>query len=167
VCAGLPEEDAAEVEWLLSAVERATTYEEYLSFKERLDGFPILASLDELGLNMRTRPRGEWHLPDLEGDSHWNPIEVIERTKIPVLALFGERDTQVDPVRGARAYREALERAGNRSFRVELIPGVDHNLILSKTGCLEERRRRTARGWQRYPPQYLDLVELWLRELEP
>ncbi|MDH5468515.1 MAG: alpha/beta fold hydrolase [Candidatus Aminicenantes bacterium] len=165
VCAGLPEEDRKQVKDLLSAVERARTYEEYVSYKKKLVAFPVLASITELGLNMRIRPKEEWHADDLKGDYYWNPIEVIEKTKIPVLAFFGEKDTQVDPVQGAQAYREALERAGNTNFRVELIQGVDHSLIISKTGCLEERRRRSRKGWQNYPMIYLDTLEEWLRNL--
>jgi pimeloyl-ACP methyl ester carboxylesterase len=92
-------------------------------------------------------------------------MEVIERTTIPVLAFFGEKDTQADPIQGAQAYRAALERAGNTNFRVELIPGTDHNIIISETGCLEERSRRPRRGWTNYAPEYLDILEEWLREL--
>lgn len=165
VCAGLPEEDRKQVEKLLSAIERARTYEEYVSYKTKLAAFPVLASMTELGFNIRIRPEEEWHVHNPDGDYNWNPIEVIEKTKIPVLAFFGEKDTQVDPFQGAQAYREALERAGNPNFRVELIPGVDHNLIISKTGCLEERRRRSRRGWQNYPMIYLDTLEEWLRNL--
>jgi hypothetical protein len=58
-----------------------------------------------------------------------------------------------------------LERAGNPSSRVELIPGTDHNIILSETGCLKERNRRPRREWTNYAPQYLDTLEEWLREL--
>jgi pimeloyl-ACP methyl ester carboxylesterase len=166
ICAGLPGKDRKQVEDLLSAVERARTYEEYVSHKKKLAAFPALASITEIGLNMRIRPEEEWHLDDLDGDYYWNPIEVIEKTTIPVLAFFGGKDTQVDPVQGAQAYREALKRAGNTDFRVELLPGVDHNLIISETGCLEERKRRSRRGWQNYAPQYLDILEEWLRHLK-
>ena len=165
VCAGLPEADAKQVEQLLSAVERARTYEEYVRYKEQLAGYPALGTLTELGLNMRIRPREEWHADDLDGDYFWNPIEVIERTTIPVLAFFGGKDTQIDPVQGARAYREALSRAGNTNFRVELIPGADHNIIISETGSLKERSERSREGWRNYAPQYLDILEGWLREL--
>lgn len=165
VCAGLPEEDRKRVEKLLSVVERARTYEEYVSYKKKLAAFPALASLTKLGLRMRIRPKEEWHADDLNGNYYWNPIEVIEKTKIPVLAFFGEKDTQIDPVQGAQAYREALERAGNQNFRVEFIPGVDHNLIISETGCMEERMRRSRKGWQNYPMIYLDTLEEWLRHL--
>ena len=92
-------------------------------------------------------------------------MEIIERTTIPVLAFFGEKDTLIDPVQGAQAYRVALERAGNPDSRVELVPGTDHNIILSETGCLDERARRPKSEWTNYPLEYLDTLEEWLREL--
>jgi hypothetical protein len=84
---------------------------------------------------------------------------------IGLLFLFGELDTQADPIQGAQAYRAVLERAGNPNFSVELIPGSDHNIIVSETGCLKERNRRWRRGWTNYAPRYLDTLEEWLREL--
>ncbi|MCJ7537914.1 MAG: alpha/beta hydrolase [Anaerolineales bacterium] len=104
-------------------------------------------------------------MPDPDGEYFWDPIEVIEQTTIPVLAFFGEKDTQVDPFQGAKAYREGLERAGNPNFRVKLIPDTDHNIILSETGCLEEREKKWPREWTKYAPEYLDILEEWLREL--
>jgi pimeloyl-ACP methyl ester carboxylesterase len=165
VCAGLPEEDAKQVENLLSVIERAGTYEEYVQYKKQLAAYPALHSITELGLNMKIRPREEWHVHDPDHDYFWNPMEVIEQTKIPVLAFFGEKDTQADPIQGVEAYRAALEPTGNPKSRVELIPGVDHNLIISETGCLKERDRRSRSGWQNYAPQYLDILEEWLRNL--
>ena len=166
VCAGLPEEDAKQVEDLLSAVERSRTYEEYIRYKKQLAAYPALHSLTELGLNMRIRPNEEWHVHDQDGRYYWNPMEIIEKTSIPVLVFFGEKDTQADPIQGVKAYRAALKHANNPNFRVELIPGVDHNLIISETGCIKERNRRSRRGWQNYAPLYLDILEEWLRELD-
>ena len=92
-------------------------------------------------------------------------MEIIEQITIPMLVFFGEKDTQVDPIQGTQAFQEALERAGNPNFRVELIPDTDHNIILSETGCLDERDRRTRSEWTNYAPEYLDLLEEWLTEL--
>jgi len=147
VCAGLREEDAKQVENLISVIERAGTYEEYVQYKKQLAVYPSLHSITELGLNMRIRPREEWHVHDPDHDYFWNPMEVIEQTTIPVLAFFGEKDTQADPLQGVTAYRAALKSAGNPKSCVELIPGVDHNLIISETGCLKERDRRSRSGW--------------------
>ena len=98
-------------------------------------------------------------------DYFWNPIEIIEQTTIPVLAFYGTKDTQVDPYQGVEAYQAALKRAGNPNFRIELIQDGDHNIILSNSGCLIEREWRSAKEWRNYPPQYLDTMEEWLREL--
>jgi len=165
VCAGLPEEDRTPVESLFSAAARAQTYEEHVRFKSPLKDYPAVVALSEYGVNVGVRPEDEWHADDLEGPYFWDPIEVIERTTIPVLAFFGEKDTQADPIQGAQAYREALTRAGNPFFRVELIPNTDHNIIISETGSLLERDQRSRAGWTKYAPEYLDILTEWLTEL--
>lgn len=165
VCAGVPEEEAEQMKLLLSEVERVQTYDQYVQYKKKLDALPGLDSASIFGYKKGVVPEDEWHAPNFQGEYFWNPIEVIEQTTIPVLAFFGEKDTQVDPIQGAQAYREALERANNPNFRVELIPSADHNIILSKTGSLDERQKRKRHEWKNYAPEYLDLLEEWLREL--
>jgi len=166
VCEGLPEKDAEQVEHLLSAIERVRTYEEYVSYKEQLNSFPALASIKELGYNMRIKPKEEWHAHDPSGNYYWNPMDVISRTTIPLLAFFGEKDTQVDPFQGMQAYKNALEHAGNPNFRLELIPGVDHLMIVTETGCLKEIFNRTRKERLAYEPLFLDIIEEWLNDLD-
>jgi pimeloyl-ACP methyl ester carboxylesterase len=165
ICAQIPEEEAELLRRLLSEVERVQTYDEYVQYKESLDALPGIGSASIFGYRAGVLPEEEWHVPNPQGEYFWDPIEVIEQTTIPVLAFFGERDTQIDPFQGAQAYREALERAGNPNFRVELIAGTDHNIILSETGCLVERDGRSRSEWTNYAPEYLDTLEEWLREL--
>jgi pimeloyl-ACP methyl ester carboxylesterase len=165
VCAGVSEEDAEQMRKLLAAIERVERYDDYVQYKELLDAMPGIGGAVIFSYRIGVVPEEEWHAPNLQGEYFWNPIEVIEQTTIPVLAFFGERDTQVDPIQSAQAYREALERAGNPNFRVELIPGTDHNIILSETGCLGEREKRQRNEWTNYAPEYLDTLEEWLREL--
>jgi pimeloyl-ACP methyl ester carboxylesterase len=165
VCAGTSEENAQYMRQLLSDAERVETYDEYVHYKELLDALPGISAAEIFGYRVGVRPVEEWHASNLQGEYFWNPIEMIERTTIPVLAFFGERDTQVDPIQGAAAYQEALEIAGKMNFHVELIPGTDHNIILSETGCLEERENRPHWEWTNYAPEYLELLEEWLREL--
>lgn len=165
VCAGLPMEDADEVEKLLSNASRAQTYEEYARNKSALSDYPALRKMAALGFKIDVAPEDEWHADDPNGDYFWDPMAVIETITIPVLAVFGEKDTQADPIQGAKAYRRALARGGHSHSRVELIAGVDHNIILSETGCIEERNDRSRTGWTRYSPEYLDLLEDWLKSL--
>lgn len=165
-CAGLGGEDVARVKDLICAASVAQTYEEYVRHKAPLAGYPALEAVNELGLRIGVLPEQEWHADDLDGVYYaFDPMDVIERTEIPILAFFGEKDTQVDPVQGAEAYRAALAHAGNPNSCVELISGADHNLILSQTGCLDERARRPRSEWTHYAPGYLDTLEAWLRDL--
>jgi pimeloyl-ACP methyl ester carboxylesterase len=165
ICAGVSEEDAEQMRQLLTAIERTEMYDEYVYYKELLDSLPGIGAAEIFGYRVGVLPEEEWHAPNLQGEYFWNPIDVIEQTTISVLAFFGERDTQVDPIQGAQAYQEGLERAGNLNFRVELIPGTDHNIILSETGCLHEREKRSRREWTNYAPEYLDTMENWLSGL--
>lgn len=166
VCAGYPESEVEQMRTLLSAIERVQTYEEYVEYKELLDDLASIDSAAIFGFKKGVKPEEDWHVPDLEDEYFWNPMTVIEQTTIPVLAFFGGKDTQIDPIQGAQAYREALERAKNPNFQVEFIPGVDHNLILSETGCREERENRPRSDWTNYAPGYLDILESWLLELQ-
>lgn len=165
VCAGLRAEDAEEVERLIDGAGRAQTYDEYLRYKSEQAQYPTLSQMTLLGFSVEPRPESDWHADDLSGEYFRDPLEAIEGITIPVLAFFGELDTQADPFQGAEAYRVLLERAGNPYSRVELIPGADHNIILSETGCLAERDRRPRRQWTNYAPRYLEVLEGWLREL--
>ncbi len=131
----------------------------------------VLAALTAIGSNPsdgyrpEVMPEEAWLANDPDYENWWNPMEVIEQGTIPVLAFFGEKDTQVDPIQGARAYREALERAGNSNSRVELIPGVDHAMILAETGCYDELTQMVQSGNWTIAPEFLDTQEEWLRDL--
>jgi pimeloyl-ACP methyl ester carboxylesterase len=165
VCAGIPEDEAAQIRQRLSAIERVRTYDEYVECKKQLDALLGIEFAAVFGYKKGVKPEAEWHAGNLEGEYFWNPMEVIERTTIPVLAVFGEMDTQVDPFQGTQAYRDALSRAGNPYSRVELIAGTDHNILLSKTGSIDEREHRSRSEWTNYAPEYLGILEDWLNGL--
>ena len=82
-----------------------------------------------------------------------------------MLAFFGDRDTQIDPIQGTHAYREALKRASNPNFRVEFIPGANHGMVSAETGCLDEPYLKNESGEWTTAPGFLDTVEEWLEDL--
>lgn len=162
LCEGSSENEARQAEKHFAGLFTARTYQEYLQHAQPLVENPIVQKMKFV---TDIRPEEEWKPHDLEGEGFFNPMEIIEITTIPVLAFFGEKDTQVDPLQGVEAYKKALEKAGNQNFRIELIPNTDHNIIQCKTGCLSERDRRSSGGWKNYAPEYLDIMEEWLRQL--
>lgn len=78
---------------------------------------------------------------DPEIESWWNPVEVLKQVRIPVLAIFGDRDSNGDPIQGAYSWKKTLEQAGKSNFRVEHLPGVDHFMVASESLCLNEQEK--------------------------
>ena len=203
ICDGVPEGNDAELRRLLAELDTARTfetYDEYVHYREVLDALAdispnrqeLLDLLAEFGVSAII-PEEAWQANDPEIEDWWNPIGVIEQTTIPVLAIFGDRDPNVDAIQGAFAWRKALEQAGNPNFRVELLPNVGHLMEKSQTGCLEEQaqtfeqvmrdqgietisefqtvitskepgRQPPFSRWP-YDPAFLDILEQWIKAL--
>ena len=58
----------------------------------------------------------------------YDPVPTLERVSQPVLALFGELDSNVTPQENLGPMKEALQRGGNRNVTLKVIPGADHGL---------------------------------------
>jgi uncharacterized protein len=84
----------------------------------------------------------------------YDPVPALERVTCPVLAIWGQRDLYVPVAASAEAFAAALGRAGNGSFRLEVVPDADHGLRLP-----------AAAGAERGPriPDLMDMVISWLR----
>lgn len=67
-----------------------------------------------------------------------DPATHLRKVKIPVLALFGEKDFQVDAPVNADAVRSALAAAKNPDFEVRTFPGLNHLFQHARTGGMEE-----------------------------
>ena len=94
-----------------------------------------------------------------------DPMETIAETRIPVLAIFGEKDNNVDPVQGVAAYGKALGAAGNEFYRVEMIPNANHMLYATQTGCAREIMGQVQKGEPDFAPGTLTVLAEWLVEL--
>jgi alpha-beta hydrolase superfamily lysophospholipase len=62
--------------------------------------------------------------------------------KIPVLAIVGDQDRQMDPLQAVPAYRNALAQVGNPKSRVALLPKANHGMVVSESAA----RKRISAG---------------------
>jgi len=161
-CEGATKEIGDEIRECVLAMNSAATYEEYVMYSHRMKKYAKY--LKKLGVGS-AGPNGkdEWHRSGPE--YFFDPMKNIERTKVPILAFFGENDKQADPVQGFEAYKKAIEVGGNKLSQVIMVPGVDHVLVSSATGCIKEWQTRTQKGWSSYSPTYLDKMEVWLKKI--
>ena len=159
LCEGYGELEAKKARQYFRQRARAKNYREYLEAAEYLDQHPVISALSWGGIRSEDEfsPLPESHR------AFFNPITLIGEIRIPVLAIFGEKDTQIDPFQGMEAYEKTLKEAGNPKSRVEIFTDADHGIILSETGCLKEQRERRS---TEYAPGYLELMVSWLESLK-
>ncbi len=81
----------------------------------------------------------------------------------PVLALFGEKDTNVDWQATAALYRKTIGANPNASLTVKTFPDANHNMRQSATGGVREMQAQT--GMTPYADGYFDVMLDWLQTL--
>jgi pimeloyl-ACP methyl ester carboxylesterase len=62
-------------------------------------------------------------------NSHYNSLNALAAIHVPLLALFGEFDTNVTPDTGMSLLEQGLDLAGNKSLTMRMIPNANHSLI--------------------------------------
>ncbi|WP_433178116.1 alpha/beta hydrolase family protein [Actinoallomurus sp. CA-150999] len=70
------------------------------------------------------------HLVDGAGlfpSAGYDPVPALERVRQPVLAFWGEHDTQVPPRESSEIFERVLARAGNQHVTVRFVAGGGHN----------------------------------------
>lgn len=100
------------------------------------------------------------HLPWMRDFMTHDPAPDWQGTRCPVLALNGSRDVQVDADQNLPAIAAALKRGGNRKFRTEKLPGLNHLFQRTKTGSILEYTTLK----QDFDPEALRLITDWLRQ---
>jgi len=92
----------------------------------------------------------------------YDPAQALRRVKCPVLALNGEKDLQVPPKQNLPVIRKALEAGGNKNFKVEELPGLNHLFQTAKTGSPAEY----AEIEETMSPVVLEKVSSWITQLQ-
>jgi pimeloyl-ACP methyl ester carboxylesterase len=67
-----------------------------------------------------------------------DPVPALEKTKCPVLALWGEKDLQVPPVENLPLVENALKRGGNGRVSVRVLKDLNHLFQTCTTGSVSE-----------------------------
>ncbi len=68
----------------------------------------------------------------------YDPAITLAKVKCPVLAINGEKDTQVIAEENLSRIKEVLTKSGNKDFEVKAIPGLNHLMQTAHTGYLSE-----------------------------
>jgi pimeloyl-ACP methyl ester carboxylesterase len=88
----------------------------------------------------------------------YDPRSSLMKVKCPVLAINGEKDTQVPPKENLEAIRQALEAGGNKDYTVRMLPNLNHLFQSSDTGAISEYEYIE----ETISPLALDTVSDWI-----
>lgn len=89
---------------------------------------------------------------------HYDPVPVLEKVQVPVLAFFGEKDGLVPPEGNVAKMEAALRTAGNPDVTIRVLPGVNHRLEVPGIGIYG------IGSSGRVPPGYFDVMIEWIKQ---
>jgi fermentation-respiration switch protein FrsA (DUF1100 family) len=90
----------------------------------------------------------------------YDPLPELRELSIPVLALNGEKDTQVPPTENLLPVEEALREGGNPDVTVEVLPNLNHLFQTAETGLPAEY----AGIEETFSPAALEKIAAWILE---
>lgn len=146
LCQDMPKEKSTEMDRLLKELDQNRSYETYARYLDYRKSMADLAALVPVSVeNWPVTPQETWQANPIEDEDVWNPVAAIRQVNIPVLAIFGDKDRNMDSFQADLAYRNALSEAGNPKSQVEMLPNADHIILASKTGCPDELQKTMTR----------------------
>jgi len=104
-------------------------------------------------------PPDDATLKEFRGTFIYDPVPVLERVTVPVLAMNGELDENVPTKSSVPMMEQALRKAGNKDFTVIVFPKAGHNFMETDTPYGSQFARRV-----RYVPDFWDTMATWLRK---
>jgi uncharacterized protein len=98
---------------------------------------------------------GNWMWGRLNG--HYNPLPALLALQVPVLALWGEYDLNVDPEVNRAIFEVALDAARSRDHTLLIVPAADHELETASSP-------RDALATRPFVPGVFERMIEWVRQ---
>jgi dienelactone hydrolase len=102
---------------------------------------------------------GLYDMPWMRYFITYKPEEDLSKVKCAVLAVNGEKDTQVDAKTNLAAVKAILTKNGNKDFEVKALPGLNHLLQTAGTGDLSEYEKID----ETISPVALNFISDWIK----
>jgi fermentation-respiration switch protein FrsA (DUF1100 family) len=88
----------------------------------------------------------------------YNPADNLQKVRCPVLALVGDKDTQVPADVNLAAIEQALKKAGNSRYEIRKLPGLNHLFQTAPTG----HPREYGKIEETISPSVLQMIGDWI-----
>jgi uncharacterized protein len=92
---------------------------------------------------------------------NYNPADYLRKIKCPVLALNGEKDTQVEARSNIAAITAVLDESGNKKVTSHILTDLNHLFQTAETGAPSEY----AKIEETFAPSAMQIMVDWLKDL--
>jgi uncharacterized protein len=154
------------VEELTTVLDDPTAVEAliYARMLEQAEALPdaqraAIGDLEEYAHRMAEQAMSEFGTNWFASFLAYDPAPDWAQTTVPVLAIFGGKDVQVDAEQNAPALEDALERAGNDDVEIAVLPNANHLFQEAETGSPSEYARLPAE----FTPDLVPTIVTWLQ----
>ena len=118
---------------------RAIVQQQFEAFPEQMQ--EAIGDADAFVDGIVAEQMATWRSPWFESFFKHDPRPVIEELQVPVIALFGELDTQVPAADNATAMSEAINESSVPGYTIATIFSANHQFQEAVTGSIEESAR--------------------------
>jgi pimeloyl-ACP methyl ester carboxylesterase len=118
----------------------------------------ILGDLEEYARAIAEQTAQQFTGPWFEFFLTYDPAADWAQTDVPVLAIFGGKDTQVDAAQNAPPLAAALLEGGNTDVQIVVLPDANHLFQAAETGAFSEYATLPAE----FTPDLIPTILGWL-----
>jgi pimeloyl-ACP methyl ester carboxylesterase len=118
----------------------------------------ILGDLEEYARAIAEQTAQQVTGPWFEFFLTYDPAADLAQTDVPVLAIFGGKDTQVDAAQNAPPLAAALLEGGNTDVQLVVLPDANHLFQAAETGGVSEYATLPAE----FTPDLIPTILGWL-----
>ena len=91
---------------------------------------------------------------------HFDPAPYLQRIRVPVLFVGGDKDSQISVEKESEAIRAGLATNGNTKFQSFILPGLNHFMQTAKSGAYDEPYTLE----ETFAPKGLEVIGNWLEQ---
>ncbi|MCC6804045.1 MAG: alpha/beta hydrolase [Anaerolineae bacterium] len=119
-----------------------------------------VGDIDQYAHAVATQVAQQYGVASFKSFVNYDPATDWAQTAVPVLALFGGKDVQVDAEQNAPALEAALAEAGNADYEIVVFPNANHLFQEAGTGGVSEYGSLPGE----FTPDFLPTIIDWITE---
>lgn len=100
-----------------------------------------------------------FYLPWTRYFMKYDPATTVGKLKVPFLAMNGGKDVQVSAKENLAGFQRLLTKAGNKDFKIVLLPDLNHLFQTAKTGAVSEYMTIE----ETFSPEALKVMTDWIK----